>query len=200
MKRIFGFAAAAVLMTLTACGSNSANHGGSTVARPPGANGTAYTASSGYGVVTGQGLQANIASMYGTNASEIGDIASPPDGNTGVFFLGAVQTSSSILSGGNVQASGGTLNFEVWDSFVGQIDSTGKQIPPITIGMTLVNATINPQNTSLVFQNQGQTAQFTFTGTYSQSTFQGQLTYANNQGSITVGNFSVATCAFFRCQ
>lgn len=135
--------------------------------------------------------------------------------NTGIAFGGRVMLSSGRFNGlstnGTVINSSSVL-IQVYDSYVGTIDSTtGKANGPVGILFSpdtnsTATGTVNPSNTNITFTDKF--GSITFSGTFDTAYFQGTVSFTNNvrvdQAGVSggSGNFSfrVPVCSFFVCQ
>lgn len=141
-------------------------------------------------------------------------------------YLGFVSTTASggtgAVLGGRVELSTGTLNsaastnatiradskllVEIYDEFTNRPDSNGRNIEPLWRGFTSATGTIQGNRAIITFTDEY--GSVTLEGTFNGQVFYGIFEYDNvrrwdggSEGAAGfIGNFSLPTCQFFRCQ
>jgi hypothetical protein len=122
-------------------------------------------------------------------ADSVGDINSVEvTGNVGFQSNGQV-TNDSVIQ------------LVIRDSYVGNVD--GQTIDPITIRIRGATGSISNPQANMTFSDEYGT--ITVTGTWTAQTFTGTVSFVNRKAAEngdnkgTLGQFSIATCSFFRC-
>lgn len=207
----FGIAAAVVL-SLIACGKNKGDSNVS-VSGTPVVQGT-YTAGPS-GLPTGQ---AGVSKSTGAKVTSSLDVTSFTDQVKGLLGadpsvnlnnIGTVNNQNGVDLFGevSVNATNGAIMPAGWNGASSRIQlvitdsKVAEGQKPISIIMAQGSGGASNGSARLTFSDSY--GQITIQGTYNATTFTGTVGYSNTSGnrrSGTIGNFSIPTCAFFVCQ
>ena len=140
----------------------------------------------------------------------VGYVSATASGGTGFYFGAKVELQSGVVNTANTQQvnvrSDAKLYIELRDEFTGRTDSTGAKTPPITRGFSQASGYVQGNRAYLKFTDKYGFVEME--GTFDAQTFKGSFKYDNTtmwdgsgQGHAgPLGQFSVPTCQFFRCQ
>lgn len=154
------------------------------------------------GQINSYGMNAIQSFVSGfMNPSELGQVQ-------GIVFEGSVTGNGvyqAVMGQGQAQIGPqSTFGMLIYDSYVGQKDSQGQAIPPISVYISpekggTASGSIQGGQAQVVFQDRY--GSIILVGQVNPQVFQGEIQFQNNGGSSgSLGTFQVATCGFFRCQ
>lgn len=213
LKTLFGVILSGAMVMLAACdqSSNNSPRAASTTVRV--ATPTALAVSTVNCTATGQSTNGRIydssySGMFENNVKdfvsatinpdELGSIDGSAYSNTGVTFQMTVKANTS----GQITLDQSTASISIYDSYVGQLDASGRQIRPyvITFDKASAGSFATAGNSTITFKDQY--GEVTFTGTLNTTAFTGTVTFKNyssldGSGAIagTLGSFQIARCA-----
>jgi hypothetical protein len=197
------------LATVVACGKKGADGASVNTARDQRAVGPAN-------LPTGQGGTAGTQSANITfNESQkdlmreaVQVLVSPTMNADAVGDIRSISVSGNIGIQGNQQlATDSSLQLVITDSYVGQTED-GATIEPIVIRLRGTGVAQLSGTNGMGSANVSMTDEYgtiTVNGTYNAQTFTGTVSFVNktvgfnNKSQGTLGQFSISTCAFFRC-
>ncbi len=202
---------AVALATMVACGKKGADGASVNTARDQRAAGPAN-------LPTGQGGTAGtqsapivlIETMKAQTKDAVQVLVSPTMDPQAVGDIVSIMVTGNVgIQANNVFTADSALQLVITDSYVGHTED-GATIDPITIRLRGNAAgTINfPQQATVSFTDEYGT--ITISGTFANAsaqnpgTFTGRVdfqnkTVVNNKSGGTLGQFTIPTCAFFRC-
>lgn len=137
--------------------------------------------------------------------TDLGYVSGAYNDSTGVRFWGYAEPSSGILNpnGMNnvtINTSKAELRIVIWDSYAGQIDSSGELITEVPVHIRGgASGVINGNYARVRFTDKYGFIELE--GNFDAQYFHGTVWFDNNGGYANwMGEFAVSTCAFFRCQ
>lgn len=211
----------AILLSI-ACLAGCAKKGGETaIGRSPQTMNPATTWAQSAGITTNGNVraQASEQSLFQDSVTDfvgamlapeyLGYVSATGAGGTGFNLGGRIELQSGVLNTANsTQVNVRTdakLYVEIKDEFAGRADSTGAITPPITRGFSQSSGYVVGNRAYIKFTDKYGFVEME--GTFSSSSFTGTFRYDNATAYDSgpthaglVGDFTVPTCQFFRCQ
>lgn len=175
-----------------------------------------YSPSSGtsWGEMTGSPENAFQDAIYylvsaSIDPKELGTVSGRSGQSTGVRFWGYVETEASFTTGPSnqrIRRDVSEIRISIWDSFVGKTDASGNLIPEYPIHIR-GSADGYVEGTRAVITFSDSYGSIKLEGTIGKDNFQGVVKFDNARywdgatpgAEGTIGNFSVPTCGFFKC-
>lgn len=160
---------------------------------------------------TGESFRDRVAGLVSASLDpqQLGDISGEEGGVTGIDFRLRLKSDGQ----GGIVATASHMQFMIFDSLVGQLDSAGAQIVPYEITMTKTGDVQNRVEVSGNVDQANRTFTVTFRDDYGNISLQGRWDGSVARGTITfenfrsydnstprsgmLGSFAVPTCGLF---
>lgn len=137
--------------------------------------------------------------------TDLGYVSGNYTDSTGVRFWGYVEPSSGVLnpngmSNVTINSTRAELRIVIWDSYAGQVDSSGELITEVPVHIRGgASGSITGNYATIRFTDK--LGFIELSGYFDTNYFHGTVWFDNTNGYANyMGEFAVATCAFFRCQ
>jgi len=147
----------------------------------------------------GNNFEYNVKDLVsaGENPNILGSIEGGANANTGVLMQLTVRANAA-----SVIVEQTKLKLSIWDSNVGQLDSSGKQIKAYDITFDRASAGSLQANGKMVLTFKDKYGEVTLDGNLNQQSFSGQVSFRNytswdgsSPASGSLGAFTISRCA-----